>query len=79
MTDALQDLITEYQNARAEFENAQRTTSMARNHETEALNRMNAAQKKIDETVAELRKGAPRESGWKRDDKVFRTAMVLAK
>lgn len=40
-------------------------TSMARNRETDALNRLNQIQKAIDARVAELRKGAPRESDWK--------------
>ena len=38
---------------------------MARNEETDALNRVNAAQKKFDELVALVKKEAPRSSDWK--------------
>lgn len=38
----------------------------ARNEETNALNRVNEAQKKFDELVALVKKEAPRSSDWRR-------------
>lgn len=38
----------------------------ARNSETDALNRLNEAQKAFDEYVVALKKNAPTESDWKR-------------
>ena len=60
MSDALREL----EGATKEHEEAQRITGAARSHETVAVNRLNAAQKRVDELVAGMKKGAPRDSDW---------------
>jgi len=43
---------------------------MARSEETDALNLVNAAQKKFDELVALVKKEAPRSTDWKQSKEV---------
>jgi len=52
--------------ATEEHESASRAAEVARHNETTALNRLNAAQKAMDEFHAALRAGAPYQSEWKR-------------
>jgi hypothetical protein len=47
-------------------------TATARIAETTALNRLNEAQRQLDKIVAQMRKEAPRDSDWKRDDRMQR-------
>ena len=62
MSDALREL----EGATKEHEEAQRITGEARSRETAAVNRLNAAQKRVDEFVAGMKKSAPRDSDWGR-------------
>ena len=71
MSDALREL----ESATKEHEDAQRITGEARSRETDAVNRLNAAQKRVDELVAGMKKGAPRDSDWGR---VGRNAVPVA-
>jgi hypothetical protein len=45
---------------------AQAEAQSARSVETDCINRLNQAQKNLDDLVAGLKKNAPRDSGWKR-------------
>ena len=71
MSDALREL----EGATQEHKEAQRITGEARSRETAAVNRLNAAQKRVDELVAGMKKGAPRNSDWGR---VRRNAVPVA-
>jgi len=61
----VQELLNKIDAARILFEEAKRRTSIARNEECTALNRLNVLQKEFDDVVLGLRKTAPRESDWK--------------
>ena len=50
------------------FQRMAQLTAIARNKETDALNKLNDAQKNFDALVAELKKSAPRDTDWKRND-----------
>lgn len=67
MAKTISDLHTELQGALDAHASAQQRASMARSEETDALNRLNAAQKAFDAAIADLKKQAPRESDWKRE------------
>jgi hypothetical protein len=58
------DIWQEYSAAKKAFEEAQRETSQMRSRETDALNRLNQAQKAIRKFMDEQLKNAPRESDW---------------
>ncbi|MFN8758864.1 MAG: hypothetical protein ACK5XA_08650 [Tagaea sp.] len=45
-------------------------TSAARRAETNALNRLNEAQRQLDKIIAQMRKESPRDSDWQRDNRV---------
>lgn len=47
------------------YDQADSSYRAASRERTEALNALNAAQKKFDEAVGEVRKKAPRDSDWK--------------
>lgn len=84
MSDALADAVTEYQQACEALAVKQREERLAGAAETSARNRVNTAQKKIDSILAELQKGAPRDSDWQRAEhdrgqaRIARTARMLA-
>ena len=61
----IQELLNKIEAARILFEEAKRRTSIARNEEANALNKLNDLQKEFDGVVSGLRKTAPRESEWK--------------
>ena len=61
---SLEDLVREVADATTTLDAAQRAASQARVEETTCLNRLNRAQKEIDERVLYLRKSAPRASNW---------------
>lgn len=63
---ALADAGRQLEIATLEFEKARLETARARNVETDALNRLNQAQKNLDDLVAEIRKTSPAGSDWKR-------------
>ncbi len=46
-------------------------TATARREETAALNRLNEAQRQLDKIIAQMRKESPRDSDWRRDEKVY--------
>lgn len=50
----------------AAFQKADTELAHAKNIATDALNRVNQAQKKIDAIVAEMKRTAPRDSDWRR-------------
>lgn len=60
----LDQAICEFANATDQLDAKRRLLSEARTAETAAMNRVNEAQKKIDELYAELKKLAPRDSDW---------------
>lgn len=62
--ESLADLLRVLVAATDAHEAAQRHTSIARNEENTALNRLNDAQKRIDALIDEQRKKAPRDSDW---------------
>lgn len=51
-------------------------TNRARRDETDCRNRLNQAQKKVDELIATLKKQAPRDSDWKRETFVAHTVSI---
>lgn len=52
--------------AQAALEDAQRATAQARSEETACLNRVNAAQKEVDDLVAAVKSKAHRDTDWGR-------------
>lgn len=73
MTERPQNLNTQLANAVAAVASAQdylarmrELTASARREETDALNKVNEAQRHFDELVAMVKKSAPRESDWRR-------------
>lgn len=57
-------LLDELAEATENLHHAARRASLARAEETDATNRLNAAQKAVDAQMAELRAKAPRGSDW---------------
>ena len=51
-----------------EYAEASRVSADARNRATDALNRLNIAQRAITDMMVELKKSSPRESDWRRDE-----------
>jgi hypothetical protein len=60
-------LVSDLADAAKAREEAERAESLARSVSTDALNRLNAAQRAFDAAVAEMKKKAPRDSNWQRD------------
>lgn len=77
----IQELIDELQEAQKSLEHAERCVSIARNEECTALNRVNNAQKAVDEALQDIRKKSPRRSNWKRreDHDWFEKGLTLGK
>lgn len=75
MTDTSMDqLLADLTSARAVYDDAVRTESVARNECCTALNRLNAAQKAVSARMATLMKDAPRESNWARERQIQRVS-----
>lgn len=68
MSDALREL----EGATKEHEDAQRITGEAQRRETAAVNRLNAAQKRVDNLVNEMKQSASRDSDWGRVGRTLR-------
>ena len=66
MNTEMDHAIVELANAQDSLAQAASRIVMARTEETECLNRVNKAQKKLDELVGALKKQAPRDSDWHR-------------
>ena len=64
--DALKSALEALETASADWRRAATETQHARNLETDCLNRVNQAQKDVDELVGKVKAGAPRESDWYR-------------
>jgi len=62
----LDEAICNFAGATDAYITAKQFASEARNRETTCLNRVNEAQKKIDELIVTLKKEAPRDSDWNR-------------
>ncbi len=62
------ELFEELRQANEAFKIAQVETSAARSRETDALNRVNNAQRAISALIAELRKNSPRDTDWRRSE-----------
>lgn len=60
------EALNELLEAQKLYEDAKAKTAHAMNRETTELNRLNAAQKKIDGLLADLCKGSPHGSDWGR-------------
>ena len=60
----IDDAIVAFANAKDHLDATRITLSRARNQETDAINRVNEAQKKLDELIAVLKKEAPRDTDW---------------
>jgi exonuclease VII small subunit len=65
---AIVDAVAELEKAGAEFDLAQSSLREASSRDTAARNRLNQAQKKVDEVVAAFRKAAPRDTDWARKE-----------
>lgn len=65
MSHLLRDLGTNLEIALAEYKDADDKLSAARSEEIAALNKLNSAQKALDDFVAKMKKEAPRQSDWK--------------
>lgn len=63
----IEDLAKAVREAQEAYDDAEREARRARNKETDALNRLNEAQRAFDSAVDSMRKSAPRASDWKRD------------
>ena len=63
----IEQAIAELAAAQAALEDAQRATAQARGEETTCLNRVNAAQKEVDELVAAVKAKAHRDTDWGRE------------
>lgn len=63
-TVAIEIALADTIKAQEEFRLADVAESLARNRRSEALNRLNAAQKKLDGLMAEIRKSAPAGTEW---------------
>lgn len=72
MDNALKDAFDELDAATNEHAEAEREMRAAASRENSARNRVNAAQKKIDALLAEMKKGAHRDSEWKRAERESR-------
>lgn len=64
-----QELFEELAKAHDAYTQAEKEESVARGVRTEALNRLNRAQKAVDESMEQLRKDAPRETDWKQHER----------
>jgi exonuclease VII small subunit len=62
----LDEAICAFAVATDEHRHAKQLASEARNRETHCMNKVNEAQKKIDELISVLKKEAPRDSDWHR-------------
>lgn len=68
-TDALKDAAEKLAQARLAFENADSEYRGASNKQTDALNKLNTAQKAFDAAVEALRREAPPASDWKQSSR----------
>ncbi len=66
---SIEALLNEFGEATADFESMHERSESAGREETRALNRLNAAQKALDEHFATMRSKAPWNSDWSRDDR----------
>lgn len=62
----LDEALCAFASASEQHATAKQQTSEARNQETHWLNKVNEAQKVIDELITTLKKEAPRDSDWQR-------------
>lgn len=65
----MEKLIAELKEAQEDYEKARHAESIARSRRTEALNKLNQAQREIDKAVEDLKKMAPGESDWRRAER----------
>lgn len=68
----------EYEQAVEAHADAEQRARAAICTETDARNRLNQAQKKIDGMIAEMRKAAPDASDWRRDQRVVHAVRDMA-
>lgn len=66
MIKSLNELYQDYEQEKRGYEDAAEHEAMARQKTTAAMNRMNAAQKAIDDAITELKRHAPQQSNWRR-------------
>lgn len=66
LEEALANLIR----ARQAYADADTALSYAHNVQTDALNELNRAQGVFDHVVAEIRKSAPKDSDWKKEERL---------
>ena len=64
--EEMKQALIELNQATEEHKETERITEAARSRECTALNRLNAAQKRVDDLVSVMKKGAPRDSDWGR-------------
>ncbi len=65
MSKEISDALAELKSAGDELTRAQERTAQARSTETGALNRVNRAQKRVDELISKLKQEAVRDTSWK--------------
>lgn len=67
MTDkTIQELAEDLERCHKSYVTAAQNASVAQNHATDALNRLNSAQKAFEARMETLRKNAPHDSDWGR-------------
>ena len=64
----ISDLIKQVRNATIRHAGAKDLVDEARREETTALNVLNEAQRLLDQKIEDLKKQAPKESDWRRED-----------
>lgn len=63
--EKIEDLLKAQREAALAYEAAEQRESLACSECTDALNRLNAAQRAVDAALAEIRKTAPHRSDWR--------------
>lgn len=71
----MEKLIADLTAAQEDYEKAVQAASFARSRETDALNKLNDAQREVDKALEALKKLAPSGSNWKRPDRNSGTAV----
>ena len=64
MSKTIEELLTEFRESGDDFESAHVRADIAKGEETTALNRLNAAQKALDEWFDKTRENGPWNSNW---------------
>lgn len=66
LEEQMSDAVRELEDAASAHAEAARRAAVARGDETTCLNRLNNAQRQIDDIIGKLKKQAPRDTDWRR-------------